>query len=182
MAANQYTGVGGVARKVKAQYIGVNGVARKVKNGFVGVNGVARRCFAGAEPVTVRGSNVKPDDSGDVYYGQTVPEWSQVTGWVQFHGVRCDVVWASGDGAVELSDGEHSFTITGSSYTTRGSSAFSMGDLENDPFNQELTIYLGEECLWMSFSATVQIGEDHRFVNFTAGDATGVSFELTFTP
>lgn len=181
MAANQFVGVAGVARRVKSQYVGVNGVARKVKNGFVGVNGVARRGYAGAEPVTVRGNNVKPDDSGDVYYGQTVPEWSQVTGWVQFHGVRCAVTWASGEGTVELGDSAHSFTIAGNSCTIYGSSAFSTGDLD-DPFNQELTIYLGEDCFWMSYSATVQTGESHQFISMTAEDATGVSFELTFTP
>ena len=181
MAANQFVGVAGVARKVKGQYVGVNGVARKVKNGFVGVNGVARRGYAGAEPVTVRGNNVKPDDSGDVYYGQTVPEWSQVTGWVQFHGAKYVVASGSHRGTVELSDSAHSFTIAGNSCTIHGSSAFSMGDFD-DPTNQELTIYLGQDCLWMSFSALLQTGEDYKFVNMTAEDATGVSFELTFTP
>lgn len=49
MAAAQYIGVGGVARKVKAQYIGVSGAARKVKNGYIGVGGVARRFYTGLD-------------------------------------------------------------------------------------------------------------------------------------
>lgn len=49
MAAAQYIGVGGVARKVKAQYIGVSGAARKVKNGYIGVGGVARKFYTGLD-------------------------------------------------------------------------------------------------------------------------------------
>lgn len=49
MAAAQYIGVGGVARKVKAQFVGVGGVARKVKNGYIGVGGVARKFYTGLD-------------------------------------------------------------------------------------------------------------------------------------
>lgn len=43
--AGEYTGVNGVARKVKAQDVGISGIARKVAKGFVGVANVARRYF-----------------------------------------------------------------------------------------------------------------------------------------
>lgn len=49
MAANQYMGVGGVARKVKGQNFGIAGVARKVTNGYVGIGGVARKFYAGLD-------------------------------------------------------------------------------------------------------------------------------------
>lgn len=73
MAAAQYTGVNGVARKVKSQFIGVNGVARKVKNGFIGVNGVARKCFGG-ETVTISGTGAS--------WGRTIPAGAAVSGSV----------------------------------------------------------------------------------------------------
>lgn len=43
-----YTGVSGVARKIKDAYEGISGVARKVKAGWVGVGGVARQFYSGA--------------------------------------------------------------------------------------------------------------------------------------
>lgn len=49
MAAAQFFGVAGVARKVKSQFMGVAGVARKIKNAYVGVGGVARKCYAGLD-------------------------------------------------------------------------------------------------------------------------------------
>ena len=53
--AGEYTGVNGVARKVKAQDVGISGIARKVAKGFVGVANVARKfCFAQASVNTVR--------------------------------------------------------------------------------------------------------------------------------
>ena len=54
MATGIYTGVDGVARKVKTPYRGVDGVARKVKTSYIGVDGVARKCFSGVEYVTWR--------------------------------------------------------------------------------------------------------------------------------
>ncbi len=45
--ADQYIGVGGIARKVKNEYVGVNGIARKTKAGYVGVNGIARKFYPG---------------------------------------------------------------------------------------------------------------------------------------
>ena len=47
-----YTGVNGVARKVKKPYIGVGNKSRKVKKGYVGVNGVARQFYASGEPLS----------------------------------------------------------------------------------------------------------------------------------
>ena len=74
MAAAQYIGVGGVARKVKSQFMGVGGVARKVKNGFLGVGGVARKCVGG-ETVTISGSGTS--------WGHTIPAGATVSGWVR---------------------------------------------------------------------------------------------------
>lgn len=49
--AGEYTGVNGVARKVKAQDVGISGIARRVVKGFVGVANVARRYFqSGSNP------------------------------------------------------------------------------------------------------------------------------------
>lgn len=73
MAAAQYIGIGGVARKVKSQFVGIGGVARKVKNGFVGVNGVARKCFGG-ETVTISGTGAS--------WGRTIPAGAVVSGSV----------------------------------------------------------------------------------------------------
>lgn len=42
MAKGAYTGVGGVARRVKSVYVGVGAVARRVKKGYIGVGGLAR--------------------------------------------------------------------------------------------------------------------------------------------
>lgn len=53
MAAETYVGVGGVARKVKAQYVGVAGIARKVKKVYVGVNGTARLVWESGGTVPV---------------------------------------------------------------------------------------------------------------------------------
>lgn len=47
MATGIYTGVDGVARKVKTPYVGVDGVARKVTTAYRGVDGVARKCYSG---------------------------------------------------------------------------------------------------------------------------------------
>lgn len=52
MAKGAYSGVGGVARKVKTPYVGVANVARKVKNGYVGVGGVARQFYSGGKPLS----------------------------------------------------------------------------------------------------------------------------------
>ena len=52
MAKTIYTGIAGVARKVKQPYVGVAGVARKVKAGYLGVGGVARQFFAGGIPLS----------------------------------------------------------------------------------------------------------------------------------
>lgn len=48
MAAREYIGVAGVARKVKEQWFGVSGVARRVFNGYIGIGGVARKIFNAA--------------------------------------------------------------------------------------------------------------------------------------
>lgn len=55
MATGQYTGVSGVARKVKNDYIGIGNVARKVKNGYIGVGGVARKFYQNGVDLYNRG-------------------------------------------------------------------------------------------------------------------------------
>lgn len=46
MATGQWTGVGGVARKIKSDDLGVASVAREVKSGYIGVSGVARQFYS----------------------------------------------------------------------------------------------------------------------------------------
>lgn len=60
MATAQYTGIGGVARKVKSKYIGVAGVARNIVSSYIGVGNVARQYFSSKKYATFT------DSSGNV--------------------------------------------------------------------------------------------------------------------
>lgn len=83
MAANQYLGVGGVARKVKSQFVGIGGVARKVKQGFLGVGGVARRFFSGAVEVVKSGTTgTVADRVFQVTFDSQVPAFSKAVVWI----------------------------------------------------------------------------------------------------
>lgn len=54
MATKVYTGVSGVAQRVRKIYIGVNGVAQKVRKGYIGVAGVARQFFASSGKIVFK--------------------------------------------------------------------------------------------------------------------------------
>lgn len=99
--AGEYTGVNGVARKVKAQDVGISGIARKVAKGFVGVNGVARQFFAAKPTWKKYNTNVAYTLGCDVTtYDDVlkeVPDKSSVRlerypdgGWCQFASVRAN--------------------------------------------------------------------------------------------
>lgn len=192
MAANQYTGVGGVARKIKAQYIGVNGVARKVKNGFVGVGGVARRCWSG--DIVVQGSDVAVGTDGSVLYGRTIPAWSKVTGWITIKSVPVQT-FSQGrySGNIIFRDRTIYLTAYQSPYTAQ--LEYSYEDEDEDGEVYEVTyvisagnISVGNLDVQISFSsnsflaelgAIVYHGESSSGITVTG---TKVSFNLTFTP
>ena len=77
MATGQWTGVGGVARKVKNEDISVGNVAREVKNGYIGVGSVARLFYqkAGVTDITniVSVSTIFSSDYG--YDKLHTPKW-----------------------------------------------------------------------------------------------------------
>lgn len=186
MAANQYTGVEGVARKVKAQYIGVNGVARKVKNGFVGVNGVARRCFAGAEPVTVSGNVSQP--GAKVPYGRTVPVWSRVSGKVD----PCfDLEVYSGGTVIAYVtfSGPFNVNASGSSCDINIKNACELSSTAAADSAKDLYITAATLSLSFSndgFSGSVEVcvtyGDNERYARGSLADASSVGYNLTFTP
>lgn len=76
MAVGAYTGVSGVARKVKAGYVGVGGVARKIKTGYIGVGGVARKCYAGLDIKAKFGDNDWDTISAVSATGQAGTYWN----------------------------------------------------------------------------------------------------------
>lgn len=69
MAKAIYTGVAGVARKVKTPYIGVGDKARKIKAGYIGVAGIARKFYEGGIPISnfSVGETVKVNVNGTLY-------------------------------------------------------------------------------------------------------------------
>ena len=77
MATGQWTGIGGVARKVKNEDISVGNVAREVKNGYLGVGNVARLFYqkAGVTDITniVSVSTIFSSDYG--YDKSHTPKW-----------------------------------------------------------------------------------------------------------
>lgn len=96
MAAAQYIGVDGVARKVKGQYVGVDGVARRVKNGYIGVDGVARKCYSGYTTIVKSGTD-DFDSNGTVTFDSVVPEFTSALVSINVDGLNRCIYDASGN-------------------------------------------------------------------------------------
>lgn len=98
MATGQYTGVGGVARKVKNDYIGIANVARKVKNGYIGVGGVARKFFSGLDTnLTIGEARNAGYWSNSAYMGRWLYDEDEEEGdtWVSFVNGNVRSLWDS---------------------------------------------------------------------------------------
>lgn len=174
--AGQFIGVNGVARKVKNQFIGVNGVARKVKNGFIGVNGVARKCYGGGL-ITVSGSGLN--------YGQTIPNWSRVTGTVTIGG-SCKFYYGNGQKMGEL--WPDSITLSIDTSGSPNDTWFGPYDsrvyveFEDDGYNfdgAELSLTFGTSALSGSFTVEYSDASDNGS-KYIILSSSNVSFDLTF--
>lgn len=186
MAAAQYTGVNGVARKVKNQYIGVANVARKVKNGFVGVGGVARKCYAGETITHISASSAMPDANGYVNYGRTLPVFSKVTGSVDIIDLSFDLYYGptivgtvSGDisvRGVNTTNGSYTVDVTRQCSATWNESGSSL---------TRVTLSLGFARDHLSGSLEVVYfsgsGSNERTKYTTLRDIYAVDYALDFT-
>lgn len=186
MAAAQYIGVSGVARKVKNQHIGVSNVARKVKAGYIGVNGVARKCYAGETITRISGSSVTPDANGRINYGRTVPVFSKVTGSVDIISLDFDIYYGStvigrvtGDLSVNglsTTNGSYTVDVTRQCSATWYESGSSLTRVELSLSFARDYLVGGLEIVYFSGS-----GNNERTKSCNLSATYGVDYTLDFT-